>query len=84
MSSFSDRFAVEDYGDYDERAAFIRAATMMLSDHPFGVGANQFAEVAIIDGYYQKAGVAPNRGSMTAQVHNVTGWSLQRPDILDW
>ena len=71
MSSLADRFAIENYGDYDERAAFERAAAMIVSDHPFGVGANHFADVAIVDGYYQKAGVAPNRGSMTAQVHNI-------------
>ena len=71
ISSFEDRFANQNFGDYDERAAFNKAAELMLSDHPFGVGANSFARSAIVEGYYRKAGVAPTRGSMSAQVHNV-------------
>jgi O-antigen ligase len=71
MSAFNARFAAEDWGTYDERAAFERAAAMMLSDHPLGVGANQFATVAIVDGYYLRAGVHPNMGSLTAHVHNI-------------
>lgn len=71
LISLEKRYAVEDFGDYDERAAFERAAAMMLSDHPLGVGANHFGTIAIVEGYYARAGVAPTRGSMSAQVHNV-------------
>ena len=71
ISSFEDRFALQNFGEYDERAAFNKAAELMVSDHPFGVGANNFTRSAIVEGYYRKAGVAPNRGSMSAQVHNV-------------
>lgn len=71
MSSFEHRFAIQDFGDYDERAAFEKAAAMILSDYPLGVGANQYADITITKGYSARAGVAPTVGSMTAQVHNV-------------
>ena len=73
ISSLEHRFAVENaiVGNYDERAAFERAAAMILSDYPLGVGANHYADVSITEGYSAKAGVAPTRGSMTAQVHNI-------------
>jgi O-antigen ligase len=69
--SFERRFAVPDYGNYDERAALEKAAAMILSDYPLGVGANQYVTVAITEGYSAKAGVAPTLGSMTAHVHNI-------------
>ena len=56
--------------DYDERAAFIKAATMMLSDHPLGVGANNYVVVVNTKGYNDKAEVAPVYGSRSANVHN--------------
>ena len=55
---------------YDERAAFEHAAWMMIGDHPFGVGANQYVNRANTDGYSARAGVAWNSGSRTANVHN--------------
>jgi hypothetical protein len=71
------RFAHEqesDIGDeteYDERGAYIKAAGMMLHDHPLGVGANNFTLVANINGYYEKAGVAPVYFSRNGIVHNI-------------
>jgi O-Antigen ligase len=57
--------------DYDERAAYIRAAQEMVSDHPFGVGPNNFAVVANMDGYYNRAKVMPTIDSRSGHVHNI-------------
>ncbi|WP_375391693.1 O-antigen ligase family protein [uncultured Sphingomonas sp.] len=54
----------------DERAAFERAARAMWSDHPMGVGANQFVVRANADGYYDRAGVSWVSTSRGANVHN--------------
>jgi O-antigen ligase len=71
VASFERRFALEPISDsYDERAAFESAAKMMLSDHPFGVGANNFVVVANSAGYFDRAGVAPILSSRSAHVHN--------------
>jgi O-antigen ligase len=56
---------------YDERAAYIEAAKMMLSDRPFGVGANNFVLVANVKGYYDAAKVVPVFNSRNGHVHNV-------------
>ena len=62
------------------RESFARAAAMILSDHPLGVGSNHYLTVANVEGYYQRANVQPN--SRTSIVHNVywlvaceTGWA---------
>jgi O-antigen ligase len=71
FSSFEARFAAGPLSDdYDERAAFKDAATMMVSEHPFGVGANNFVVIANTQGYYDRAGVAPTFNSRSAHVHN--------------
>lgn len=57
-------------GNYDERAAFQRAARAMWSDHPMGVGANQYVVRANTDGYSARAGVAWVATSRTTNVHN--------------
>ncbi len=57
--------------DYDERAAFIEAASLMLNDHPLGVGANHFVLVANAGGYFDNAGVAATLASRSAHVHNI-------------
>src|SRR5262245_21330478 len=72
LSSFERRFAVEArWQDYDERAAFEQAAAMILSDHPMGVGANNYVVIANVQAYNIRAGVAPTAGSGSATVHNV-------------
>jgi O-antigen ligase len=75
FSSFERRFAQADaaFGssEYDERAAFERAASMMLSDNPMGHGANNYVVVANTKGYNAKAGVAWVEGSEGAHVHNI-------------
>ena len=71
VTSFEKRF-----GDpallagYDERAAFLAAASMILADHPMGVGANTYVVVANTGGYNERAGVAWSSGNST-NVHNV-------------
>jgi O-antigen ligase len=70
--SFEHRFASEGAAsDYDERAAFERAAAMILADHPLGVGANNYVVAANGGGYNNAAGVAIVAGSDSAHVHNV-------------
>lgn len=73
--SFEQRFAREQQAgfdpEYDERAAFERAASMIFDDHPFGVGVNTYVLVANTYGYNVKAGVALTWGSLSANVHNV-------------
>ncbi len=68
----------------EQRAAFERAAREISSDHPFGIGANQFANVSNLGGYAARAGVAWNYYNRSAPVHNVyllaraeTGWAGQ-------
>jgi O-antigen ligase len=72
MSSFQERFtgAPLDEDNYDERAAYIKSATMMLTDHPFGVGANHFAVIANVDGYDKKGGVISYYSGLAGNVHN--------------
>jgi hypothetical protein len=69
--SFNQRFAAEEQTNYDERAAFAAAASMMLSDHPLGVGPNSYVLTANVGGYNTRAGVAPTVGSSSANVHNI-------------
>lgn len=70
-TSFEVRFAHSDSGTYDERAAFKAAAAMMFSDHPLGVGANNYVMAANIEGYNEKAGVAAAFQSDATNVHNI-------------
>ncbi len=53
-----------------DRAAMKAAATMMIADHPFGVGANQYVVVANTGGYSARAGVAWNEDNRAAPVHD--------------
>lgn len=69
--TLGERFKSAPLGSYDERAAFERAATAMLEDHPLGVGANQYVLIANMKGYSDRAGVIPVFGSRSAHVHNV-------------
>lgn len=71
-----------EYGGYDERGAFERAAMSMWNDHPMGVGANYYVVVANGQGYSARAGVAWSSGSRGTSVHNTyllvaaeTGWA---------
>ena len=46
------------------------AARMIIADHPFGVGANQYVVVANTGGYSGRAGVAWNEDNRAAPVHD--------------
>lgn len=71
LGTLDRRFQQEEApGAYDERAAFERAARMILADHPLGVGANEYVVVANTGGYSLRAGVIAVFGSRSAHVHN--------------
>ena len=53
-----------------DRAAMKDAAGMIISDHPFGVGANQYVMIANTGGYSQRAGVPWNEANLRAPVHD--------------
>jgi O-Antigen ligase len=70
LSSFEQRESVNSTAGSDyERDALLRAAAMIFSEYPLGIGPNHFLITANIEGYNQKAGVPPN--SRTSIVHNV-------------
>lgn len=54
----------------EERHSLIDAAFMIIADHPFGVGANNYVLVANIGGYSDRAGVSWAYESRKAPVHN--------------
>jgi hypothetical protein len=72
MSSLQERFATQFQSDggTDWRAAYIRAAGMMLADHPLGIGANHFAVVGNVEHYYEKAGLPIYADALSGTVHN--------------
>ena len=70
-SSFDQRFKGYVDSEYDERAAFEKAAGMILGDHPLGIGSNEYVVFANTRGYNARAGVAVTTGSESANVHNV-------------
>ncbi|WP_426609727.1 O-antigen ligase family protein [Bradyrhizobium sp. McL0616] len=77
-SSFEQRFskqssAADPAGEevYDERAAYVKAARLMLSDYPLGVGANHFVLIANTKGYDDLAGVSNAYTSRIGNVHNI-------------
>lgn len=57
-------------GSNDERELMKSAAIMIVSDYPFGVGANRYVVVANIGGYSERAGVPWNKDNRAAPVHN--------------
>lgn len=56
--------------EYDERAAFSRAAAYILQDYPLGIGMNHYVLVARDRGYSERAGVATAEGNRNNIVHN--------------
>lgn len=58
------------FAEDQEREAFVRAARAMISDHPFGIGANHYVVVANTKGYSQSGGVAWRESSRATNVHN--------------
>lgn len=71
LASFEQRKVFNDEASSDdERSAYIRAASMMVSDHPLGVGANHFSFIANVGGYDDRAGVPWDESSRVGNVHN--------------
>jgi hypothetical protein len=72
VGSFENRFEQAPLSEdqYDERAAFNRAAMFMFHDHPAGVGLNHYVEIAKNFGYSERAGVAASEENMKNIVHN--------------
>jgi hypothetical protein len=54
-----------------ERNTMKSAAQMIIADHPFGVGADQYVMVDNTGGYAQRAGLGWNFNSRAAPVHDV-------------
>ncbi|MEH3104462.1 MAG: O-antigen ligase family protein [Sphingomonas phyllosphaerae] len=53
-----------------ERAAFKKAAWMMIRDYPAGVGANCYVVITNIGNYASRAGVNATSGSRSTNVHD--------------
>ena len=72
ISAFDNRFEAAPLreAEYDERAAFNQAATLILEDHPWGIGVNHYVKVARDEGYSERAGVAAAAGNRRNIVHN--------------
>jgi O-antigen ligase len=72
VSSFERRFTATPLmeNEYDERAAFNRAAGMILSEHPWGIGSNHYVYMAKNFGYSLRAGVLDIEGNLNNIVHN--------------
>lgn len=59
LSSLENRFALSAVTRvYDERVALEYAASLIVEDHSFGIGANNFASSAVSQGYMQRAMVS--------------------------
>ena len=72
VSSFQNRFtnAPLQEDQYDERAAFNRAADYILRDYPLGVGMNHYVHIARDMGYAERAGVVRVEGNLNNIVHD--------------
>ena len=68
VSAIADRGASQIESSDMSRVVLEKAASLMLADHPMGVGANNFNLTAILQGYYQRAGV--DWSDYIATVHN--------------
>jgi len=69
ISAIAQRGAAQIEASDSERISLESAASMMLADHPFGVGANNFVLAANTEGYYREAKVIWTNYSAT--VHNL-------------
>jgi O-antigen ligase len=69
-SAVQRRSVEEREGSSQDRELMESGAGMIVSDHPFGVGANRYVLVANIEGYSERAGVPWNRDNRAAPVHN--------------
>jgi hypothetical protein len=72
LASFEKRFSDTPLNEeqYDERAAFNRAAAFILADHPAGIGSNHYVHVARNQGYSERAGVVRTEANRNNIVHS--------------
>ena len=70
MWSVGKRSAESTASSDKDRSAMKEAASMMIADHPLGVGANQYVVIANTGGYSQRAGVPWNAANRRAPVHD--------------
>jgi O-antigen ligase len=68
--SFEKRFEAAPITEQDERIVFENAASLIVSDHPFGVGANNYVVAGNSQGYFQRAGVPWGGDQRISIVHN--------------
>ena len=68
--SVANRSAEDTASSDRDRAAMKDAASMVIADHPLGVGANQYVMVSNTGGYAQRAGVPWNEANLRAPVHD--------------
>ena len=72
LYSFQKRFSEDPLAlEYNERAAFNKAASLILSEHPFGIGANNYVVTANGQGYLTRAKVPWGGSQRDAIVHNL-------------
>jgi O-antigen ligase len=71
ISSFEKRFEAAPLTKYDERAVFEKAAKLIVSDHPWGIGANNYVVVGNTGGYFERAGVPWGGDQRNSIVHNI-------------
>ncbi len=74
IASFDKRFEHTSIGlaeEDQERLGFKRVAAMMIADHPEGVGPNNFAYAANVDGYYNRGGRGVSYHGRSSNVHNI-------------
>jgi O-antigen ligase len=65
----SERFETAPDSSMDTRGQFEKAASLMLRDHPLGIGANHFAWYLSTGGYGRQVGL--EYGNVNAIVHNL-------------
>ena len=71
LNSFEQRFSSNPIAtDFDERAVFKDAAALILSEHPFGIGVNNYVVVGNSGGYFARAKVPWGGDQRNAIVHN--------------
>jgi hypothetical protein len=79
----AERFETAPAESMEARRQFAEAATMMLHDHPLGVGANHFAWSLEGDGYSDRVGLRyANRRAIVHNVYWLTAAELGYPGIV--
>ena len=70
LQSIEKRYA-NDLNEIDIRPIMIEVASAILTDHPMGIGANNYVRIANMGGYNFRAGMGFNYYMLNTDVHNV-------------